>query len=196
MDTGAIITPMIIKSGSLPAPGRLRPLAVTIVAAAAMLTAACSGSQPTPAPTASGLTSTAASASADAPSARQSAAEQVQTVVGAQIATDEAEYGEGTNSPCSTSSAQMFSKTCAQAVAATGKDATLALTQIQGRNGFATLTTVARNLQSAVHTYQQLGCATKTTSDTTRHACLVPAATIAQGFPDLQNGVTLGLSGK
>lgn len=38
MDTGAILTPMIIKSGSLPAPGRLRPLAATIVAAVASST--------------------------------------------------------------------------------------------------------------------------------------------------------------
>ncbi|MFE6456690.1 hypothetical protein ACFVP0_04395 [Streptomyces cinereoruber] len=117
-------------------------------------------------------------------------------VVEERISVDEGQFGSGTNSPCSTSSPQMFTAKCKAAAAATSEAAGLALREINGRQGFATLDSVARKLQDAVRTYGTLGCATSPTAANTRKACLEPAAVIAQGFPDLRSGANSGLAGK
>ncbi|MFF4517548.1 hypothetical protein ACFY2I_41735 [Streptomyces mirabilis] len=83
-----------------------------------------------------------------------------------------------------------------QATKATSEDASFALTQISGRDGFATLRSVAEKIEKAAVTYQELGCATNPAEAATRHACLEPAAVLAQGFPDLRDGANLGLAGK
>ncbi len=90
----------------------------------------------------------------------------------------------------------MFTAKCQAAADATSSAADLALRQINGRQGFATLDSVARRLQVAVRTYGTLGCAKGPTAADTRKACLVPTAVIAQGFPDLRDGANLGLAGK
>ncbi|MEU1538236.1 hypothetical protein ABZ461_08925 [Actinacidiphila glaucinigra] len=89
----------------------------------------------------------------------------------------------------------MFTAECGSAAKATGADTSFALKQIEHHEGFATLRSVAKKLRSAVARYQQLGCASDPTEASTRHACLEPAALIAQGFPDLRDGADLGLGG-
>ncbi|MEU3049908.1 hypothetical protein ABZ705_25925 [Streptomyces sp. NPDC006984] len=140
--------------------------------------------------------SASASASSEAVSTKAQAAEKVKLAVEEGISTDEQRFGSGTNSPCSTSSSQMFTAQCKAAADATSDAAGLALSEINGREGFATLDSVARKIQAAVRTYATLGCATGPTAADTRKACLEPAAVIAQGFPDLRSGANLGLAGK
>ncbi|MGA5495806.1 hypothetical protein ACPCSP_15725 [Streptomyces cinereoruber] len=140
--------------------------------------------------------SASSSPSVEPVSAKAQAAQKVKLVVEERISVDEGQFGSGTNSPCSTSSPQMFTAKCKAAAAATSEAADLALREINGRRGFATLDSVARKLQDAVRTYGTLGCATSPTAADTRKACLEPAAVIAQGFPDLRSGANLGLAGK
>jgi hypothetical protein len=123
-----------------------------------------------------------------------STAEKVKLALETRISADEQGFGSGTHSPCSTSSPQMFTAKCKAAAEATSSAAGLALSEINGREGFATLRSVAQKLQAAVRTYEQLGCATGPTASDTRHACLDPAAVIAQGFDDLRDGANLGLA--
>ncbi|MFB7179486.1 hypothetical protein ACFCYI_17465 [Streptomyces sp. NPDC056257] len=144
---------------------------------------------------------TASDAPASAPSAeplsaKAQAAEKVKLAVEKRISADERQFGSGVNSPCSTSSPRMFTATCKAAADATSDAAGVALTEIDGRQGFATLDSVARKLQTAVRTYHTLGCATGPTAADTRTACLEPAAVIAQGFDDLRGGANAGLAGK
>ncbi|XUZ26889.1 hypothetical protein ACQVDT_18855 [Streptomyces sp. RMIT01] len=136
------------------------------------------------------------SSSVEPVSAKAQAAEKVKLAVEERISVDEGQFGSGTNSPCSTSSPQMFTAKCKAAADATSEAAGLALREINGRQGFATLDSVARKLQDAVRTYGTLGCATGPTAADTRKACLEPAAVIAQGFPDLRSGANRGLAGK
>ncbi|MFE0646649.1 hypothetical protein ACFW2Y_34370 [Streptomyces sp. NPDC058877] len=140
--------------------------------------------------------SASSSPSIEPVSAKAEAAEKVKLAVEERISADEQQFGSGTNSPCSTSSPQMFTAKCKAAADATSEAAGLALREINGRQGFATLDSVARKLQDAVRTYGTLGCATGPTAADTRKACLEPAAVIAQGFPDLRSGANLGLAGK
>ncbi|MDX3077737.1 hypothetical protein [Streptomyces sp. MI02-7b] len=122
-------------------------------------------------------------------------AERVKSALEARLTPNEARFGSGTGSPCSTSSARMFAAECGDAAKVTGADASFALEQIEGRQGFATLRAVAVELRAAVASYQRLGCADHPAATATRHACLAPAAVIAQGFPDLRDGADLGLRG-
>ncbi|MEU5438285.1 hypothetical protein AB0G73_33715 [Streptomyces sp. NPDC020719] len=132
----------------------------------------------------------------DPVSAKAQAAEKVKSTLEASISAGEQQFGSGTKSPCSTSSPRMFTPKCKAAAGAVSGSADLAVQQIDGRAGFATLDSVARKLQAAVHTYEQLGCAAGPTAPRTRHACLAPAAAIAQGFDDLRGGANLALAGK
>ncbi|MFF0476547.1 hypothetical protein [Streptomyces sp. NPDC004284] len=136
------------------------------------------------------------SPSSEPVSTKAQAAEKVKLAVEERVSADERQFGSGTNSPCSTSSPQMFTAKCKAAADATSDAAGLALSEINGRQGFATLDSVARKLQAAVRTYESLGCATGPTAADTREACLEPAAVIAQGFADLRSGANLGLAGK
>ncbi|MEU7380452.1 MULTISPECIES: hypothetical protein [unclassified Streptomyces] len=68
------------------------------------------------------------------------------------LSADEPQFGSGTISPCSTSSPQMFTAKCQAAADATSDAADLALREINGRRGFATLGSVARKIQAAVRT--------------------------------------------
>ncbi|MEU4091834.1 hypothetical protein [Streptomyces sp. NPDC026673] len=111
------------------------------------------------------------------------------------LASHETRFGSGTGSPCSTSSAKMFTAECGSAAEATGADAAFALEQIEQHEGFAALRSVATKLRTAVATYRRLDCADNPTAASTRRACLEPAALIAQGFPDLRSGANLGLRG-
>jgi hypothetical protein len=144
----------------------------------------------------SGQPSVSPSPSSEPISAKAQAAEKVKLALEERISADERQFGSGTNSPCSTSSPQMFTAKCKAAADATSEAAGLALSEINGRQGFTTLDSVARKLQAAVRTYETLGCATGPTAADTREACLEPAAVIAQGFPDLRSGANLGLAGK
>ncbi|MFB7510366.1 hypothetical protein [Streptomyces broussonetiae] len=138
----------------------------------------------------------ASAGQAEAPqSSKAAVADHVKTVMEGRLSPDETRFGSGTGSPCSTSSAGMFTAKCGSAAKATGADASFALEQIERHEGFATLRDVAEKLRIAVTRYQQLGCADNPTEAATRHACLEPAALIAQGFPDLRGGANLGLRG-
>ncbi|MEV5988773.1 hypothetical protein AB0L85_27835 [Streptomyces sp. NPDC052051] len=136
------------------------------------------------------------SPSSEPVSAKGQAAEGVKLALEERISTDEQRFGSGANSPCSTSSPQMFTAKCKAAADATSDAAGLALSEIDGRQGFATLDSAARKIQAAVRTYETLGCAQGPTRADTREACLDPAAVIAQGFADLRSGANLGLAGK
>jgi hypothetical protein len=133
---------------------------------------------------------------AKAQAAKAQAAEKVKLAVEERISADEEQFGSGMKSPCSTSSSQMFTAKCEAAADATSRAAGLALSEIHGRAGFATLDSVARKLQADVRAYEDLGCATAPTATGTRKACLGPAAVIAQGFDDLRDGANLALAGK
>ncbi|MDT0469782.1 hypothetical protein [Streptomyces gibsoniae] len=169
-------------------------MACGVMAALALLT----GCSHAPAePSHDRTVSPAASAGqAEAPQSSKTAiAEQVKTDLEDRLSPDEQRFGSGTGSPCSTSSAVMFTAKCASAAEAAGADASFALEQIERHEGFATLRSVAEKLRTAVTRYQHLGCADHPTGAATRHACLEPAGLIAQGFPDLRGGANLGLRG-
>lgn len=134
--------------------------------------------------------------SVPAESSRGLAAEKVKSAVDRRIMADEDKFGSGVNSPCSTSSSDLFTAACRAAAEATSSAAGLALREIDGRAGFATLDSTARRLQTAVRQYEQLGCASRPAAAETRHACLAPAALIAQGLDDLRDGANLALAGK
>ncbi|MFE3635042.1 hypothetical protein [Streptomyces sp. NPDC059168] len=140
--------------------------------------------------------SVSSSPSTEPVSAKAQAAEKVKLAVEERVSADEKQFGSGTDSPCSTSSRLVFTAKCEAAADATSKAAGLALREIDGRRGFATLDSVARKLQAAARTYGTLGCATDPTAADTRKACLEPAAVVAAGFPDLRDGANLGLAGK
>ncbi|MYX29800.1 hypothetical protein GTY75_24740 [Streptomyces sp. SID8381] len=123
-------------------------------------------------------------------------AEEVKNVVEERISADEERFGSGVNSPCATASPELFTAKCQAAADATSSAADLALSRIDGRAGFATLTLSARRLQAAVRQYDRLGCAGGPAATDTRHACLAPAAVIAQGLDDLRDGADLALAGK
>lgn len=163
--------------------------------AALVLLAGCSNShaEPNPDRAASPAASTGQEEAPQSPKA--AIAVHVKTVLEHRLTPNESRFGSGTGSPCSTSSARMFTAECRSAAEATGADASFALEQIEHHEGFATLRSVANKLRTAVARYQQLGCANNPTSASTRHACLEPAALIAQGFPDLRDGANLGLGG-
>ncbi|WP_432113199.1 hypothetical protein [Streptomyces sp. S1] len=173
----------------------LRVLAVVGLSGA--LVTGCSGSSEdarrTDQPSAS---ATSSSPSVERVPSKVQAAEKVKSAVEARLSADEARFGSGTNSPCSTSSPQVFTAKCEAAADATSGAADLALREIGGRQGFATLDSAARKVRAAVRTYGTLGCATGPTAAATRTACMEPAAVIAQGFPDLRSGANAGLLGK
>ncbi|MEV6722062.1 hypothetical protein AB0M94_14170 [Streptomyces xanthochromogenes] len=171
--------------------------AVTAVAA---LLAGCGGSGGSTAPD----STVDATPSAGAPAGRSAApasdraavAEKAKSAVEAQLSLDEGRFGSGSNSPCATASAKMFTRQCAAAANGTDADASFALAQVDGHDGFAALRSVAREIQNSAAAYQRLGCAANPSKAATRHACLEPAAVLAQGFPDLRDGANLGLAGK
>lgn len=140
--------------------------------------------------------SATASPSSGSVSTKARFAEHVKLALEKRLSADEQQFGSGTDSPCATSSAEMFTAKCTAAAEATAAAARLALSETHGRQGFATLDSVARKLQAAVLTYDTLDCATGPTATDTRKACLKPAAVIAQGFEDLRGGANLGLAGK
>ena len=165
------------------------------VAALAGLLAGCGGSAESAAPGRSASPPAVTSRAVDAQASRVAVAEHVKTLVEGRISPDETRFGSGTGSPCATSSARMFTAACGSAATATGADAAFVRQQIQPHQGFATLRSVTDKLMTAVSTYSRLGCAANPTAAATRHACLDPAAVIAQGFPDLRDGANLGLHG-
>ncbi|SEL50264.1 hypothetical protein [Streptacidiphilus jiangxiensis] len=172
-----------------------------ITSAAAILGAVLAGcsaapSQPAPESPPTPVTSVSTSATRAALNSRAQAAEQVQQALGARITLDEERYGSGTGSPCSTSSATLFTARCGQVAAAVDTDAALALSAIKGRVGFATLSRTARALLVDARSYRNLGCDGNPAADATRHACLAPSAALAQAFPDLRDGINLALRGQ
>lgn len=90
----------------------------------------------------------------------------------------------------------MFTPACQGAADAVGQDAAQALKVISGKTGFATLRSAATRLQKAVDQYNALACSKAPSETSVRHQCLAPAAEIAQGEPDLREGVNMGLSGQ
>ncbi|MEU8763922.1 hypothetical protein [Streptomyces sp. NPDC048659] len=167
--------------------------AVGVLVLSAVFVTGCS--EP-PAANGSDQPSASSSPSVEPVSAKGQAAEKVKLAVEQRISADEERFGSGTKSPCSASSPQVLTSTCQAAADATTEAAGLALREINGRQGFATLDSTARRLQSAVRTYTTLGCAKAPTNASTRTACLEAAPVIAQGFPDLRSGANLGLAGK
>ncbi|MGW7529838.1 hypothetical protein [Streptomyces sp. NPDC054783] len=163
---------------------------------AVTLLAACSGSGEDSGADATPSAKASRGRTAAAVSDRAVKADQVKSAVEARISPYEERFGSGVNSPCSTATSTMFTQACAVAAKETNTDAAYALKQIQGQQGFATLRSAAQKIQTAAATYQQWGCGTSPTKAATRHACLKPAAVLAQGFSDLRDGVNLGLAGK
>ncbi|MCX5189038.1 hypothetical protein [Streptomyces sp. NBC_00268] len=178
----------------------LRAVAALGVAAAIITGCRNSNGGPSTQPSATSaaptISATPSRESVPAQSSRALAAEKVKSAVELRISADEKEFGSGVNSPCSTSSSELFTAKCRAAADATSSAAGLALREIDGRAGFATLASTARRLQVAVQQYEQLGCATGPAAADTRHACLAPAALIAQGLDDLRDGANLALAGK
>ncbi|MFC7219227.1 hypothetical protein ACFQLX_13770 [Streptomyces polyrhachis] len=168
---------------------------LTAGAAAAVITllSACSGTQQEDRPEKPGH---AAAEQSTAKSAKVALAEGLKTALEERLSVHENRYGSGTESVCSTASPKMFSRECAEAAATTGEDAAYALARIEGKEGYATLRSVARKLQAATADYERLACATNPTDPATRKACLDPAAAIAQGTTDLRDGTRLGLAGR
>lgn len=171
-----------------------RGLATALLLAASVL-AGCSPSPHTPtgpAPSQGAATTSPASASAAV-----ATAEAVQQKLGNQLSADEDHFGSGTGSPCATSSAKALTPACGAAVEAAGADARSALRQIHGHHGFAALRTTATHVAAA--RYDALRCASAPTAPTapaTRQTCLTQAATAAQAFDDLRDGINLGLDGR
>ncbi|WP_329186944.1 hypothetical protein [Actinacidiphila glaucinigra] len=164
--------------------------------AALVMVAGCSNSHAEPSPDRA-VSPAASVGQTEAPQSSKAAfAGHVKTALENRLNPNEARFGTGTGSPCSTSSAKMFTAECGSAAEATGADASFALEQIKHHDGFATLRSVAKKLQTAVARYRQLGCANNPTEASTRHACLEPAALIAQGFQDIRDGANLGLGGQ
>ncbi|MDX3236104.1 hypothetical protein PV392_10475 [Streptomyces sp. ME03-5709C] len=176
--------------------GPVKRLLWTVCGGTALLVllAGCGDSHPESSPdrTASPAASTDR---VDPGSSRAAVAQDVKSSLEERLGPDEARFGSGTGSPCSTSSARMFTAECGSAAEAAGVDASFALQLIERREGFAALRSVAERLRAAAARYQKLGCADNATGASTRHACLEPAALIAQGFPDLRGGANLGLRG-
>jgi hypothetical protein len=174
--------------------------AMAILGVAAAIITGCGNShdgpstQPSTQPSATSVAPSSESVPAQSPKAL--AAEKVKSAVERRIAADEDKFGSGVNSPCSTSSPELFTAKCRAAAEATSSAAGLALREIDGRAGFATLNSTARRLQTAVRQYEQLRCASEPAAADTRHACLAPAALIAQGLNDLRDGANLALAGK
>ncbi|MFE9118841.1 hypothetical protein [Streptomyces sp. NPDC007172] len=175
-------------------------LASCAITAAAALLSGCggSGAEASPGGTADAAPSAKASGvrPVQAMSDKAAIAEQVKDAVETRLSPHEDFFGSGGKSPCSTASAKMFTRQCGAAAEATNEDASFALAQAGRHAGFAALRSVAQKIQKSSATYRQLGCATNPAEAATRHACLEPAAVLAQGFPDLREGVNLGLAGK
>ncbi|MGI5512410.1 hypothetical protein [Streptomyces sp. CA-106131] len=163
--------------------------------AALALLAGCSGAPAEPSPDRAASPTASTGQAKAAQSSKAVLTEHVKTVLEDRLSPDETRFGSGKGSPCSTSSAVMFTAQCGSAAEATAADASFALEQIERHEGFETLRSVAGKLRTAVTRYEQLGCAGNPTGAATRHACLEPAALIAQGFPDLRSGANLGLQG-
>jgi pectin methylesterase-like acyl-CoA thioesterase len=174
------------------------------LAAGGVLLAGCSAGGKDDAPKASNAEHTSTSqdlgatqGSAATPQAGRAAqAENVQHTLSPQLTANEQHFGSGVNSPCSTSRSSMFTPACQDAADAVGQDAAQALKVISGKPGFATLRSTATRLQQVVGQYNALGCSKAPSETSVRHQCLAPAAEIAQGEPDLREGVNMGLSGQ
>lgn len=160
--------------------------------------AGCDSSSPTHAE--SSQPGNAASSSADAPSppsARQLVAEQVQHTLSPQIESLAGTYGEGTNSPCSSAAAELFTPSCAAMADAVGKLAQNVLAEIQGKSvPFTTMRRVAVSARNAAEQYPKLSCGTLPSSASVQEACRRHGAVIAQSPVDFRDGVNLGLAGK
>lgn len=181
-------------------PGR-RAVAPAAAAVLAVLTVAgCTGSDGADdgrdaKPPAASVPTAVPGADASLP-AKARTAENVRNVLLARITEDEERFGSGTESVCSTASAEMFTAKCAAAVTATGESAELALREIGGRAGFATLDSVARGLRAAARGYEASACASAPAAEATRTECRKHAAVIAQGYEDLRTGSTAALAGQ
>ncbi|MEU3981469.1 hypothetical protein AB0F77_15390 [Streptomyces sp. NPDC026672] len=171
-------------------------LATCGVAAAGVLLSACGGSGDGAGADVVPSVKGSVARSVEPVSGKAATAEAVKSAVESRLTVHEGRFGSGGKSPCSTASAEVFTQACGAAVTATNDDASFALTRISGQEGFATLRSVAQEIQKAAATYRQLGCELNPVKAATRRACLAPAATLAQGFPDLRDGVNLGLAGK
>jgi hypothetical protein len=123
-------------------------------------------------------------------------AEGVQQTLAPFLNAHEERFGSGTNSPCSTARSSMFTSACGDVATVVGQDAARAAAAVSGKSGFATLRSVATRLQQAVDQYTALRCAHAPGDTSVRHQCLAPAAQIAQGEPDLRDGVNMGLAGR
>ncbi|MER5865049.1 hypothetical protein [Kitasatospora sp. NPDC002040] len=119
-------------------------------------------------------------------------ADRIHDVLGNRLTEDEDPLGSGTGSPCSTSSALMLTQKCYRATDATLRDAQLALSLslASAEDSFGTLSSAAQKITAAARTYCGLGCADNPSSARTRHDCLAPAGVIAQGLPELRDGLS------
>lgn len=176
---------------------RIASRGAVLLAASGLLLAGCTTAAETHAPPAAAARpASAADDQGVARAARAREAEAVQQAMTARLNSNEERFGSGTNSPCSTSRSSMFTSACADVATAVGQDAKAALAAISGKSGLATLRSVATRLQQAADRYDSLGCAHAPSDTSVRHQCLDPAAQIAQGYPDLRDGVNMGLAGQ
>lgn len=142
--------------------------------AALVMLAGCSNSHAEPSPDRAVPAGCVRRPDGDPQSSKAAIAIHVKSALENRLNPNEARFGTGAGSPCSTSSARMFTAECGSAAEATGADASFALEQIEHHEGFATLRSVAKRLRTAVAGYQRLGCANNPTEASTRHACLEP----------------------
>lgn len=104
-------------------------------------------------------------------------------------------FGEGTNSPCSSSSSSLFTSNCADTVAETGRVARTAADLTKSSQKYRTLRSVTSKVLEAERGYKEAHCAQNPTTSSTRSKCLAHGAVIAQAPVDLHQGVVAGLSG-
>ncbi|MEI5034931.1 hypothetical protein RB201_26460 [Streptomyces sp. S1A(2023)] len=104
-------------------------------------------------------------------------------------------YGEGTNSPCSSSSTGLFTDSCAATVAETRRVAWTAADLTRSDAQYKTLRSVTDKVLEAERGYKEAGCARNPEPASQRARCLTYGAVIAQAPVDLHQGVVAGLSG-
>ena len=111
------------------------------------------------------------------------------------IAELQRDFGEGTNSPCSSSSSELFTSRCSDATQATERVVQAAIDAMGYSRGYVTLRAVADKVTKAINGYGASRCSLNPADPSQRTKCLDYGAVIAQAPTDLHQGVVAGLSG-
>lgn len=122
-------------------------------------------------------------------------AERVKTRLDPMIDDLRSRFGEGANSPCSSSSSKLFTSRCSEAVEETGRIARAAVDLIQSSAKYETLRSVTDRVLTAERGYAEAQCSQSPSDPSQRAKCLDHGAVIAQAPVDLHQGVVAGLLG-